>query len=48
MKKLFHKPEQASFFGQLFEDAGEEAKEAFFEMVELISKKLDEIIEEGD
>ena len=39
---------QASFFGQLFEDASEEAKEVFFEMVELISKKLDEIIEGGD
>ena len=38
----------ASFFRELFDDASEEAKEAFFEMVELIIKKLDEIIEGGD
>lgn len=39
---------QASFFEQLFEDASEESKEAFFQMVELMSKKLDEMIEEAD
>ncbi len=39
---------QEYFFRQLFEDASEEAKESFFEMVEMISKKLDEIIGEGD
>ena len=39
---------QEYFFRQLFEDASKEAKESFFEMVEMISKKLDEIIGEGD
>lgn len=39
---------QASFFEQIFEDADEEAKKAFFEMVELISKKLDEMIAGGN
>lgn len=39
---------QASFFRQLFEDASEEAKKAFFDIVELMSKKLDEMIGGGD
>lgn len=39
---------QASFFEQLFEGASEEAKEAFSEVLEQISKKLDEMIEGVD
>lgn len=39
---------QASFFAQLFEETGEEAKKAFFETVEQISQKLDEMIEGAD
>lgn len=39
---------QASFFEQLFEGASEEAKQAFSEMVALIGKKLDEMIEGAD
>ena len=38
---------QASFFEQLFENANEETRNAFFEMIELINKNLDEILEGG-
>ena len=39
---------QTSFFEQLFENANEETRKAFFEMIEMINKNLDEIIEGGD
>ena len=39
---------QVSFFEQLFEEASEEEKKAFFEMVEQISRKLNEMIEGAD
>lgn len=39
---------QASFFELLFENASEETREAFYEMIGVMCRNLDTILEEGD